>query len=234
MRFKNKLMLLIAIYAFGNNLFSLSAQSLNDSTLSKVIFKNEIGLNVTSLLTDLLGNNNLTEAGDYLLTYKKLNSKGSGALRMGFGIFYKTETSSVSNFDNNLTDQKFNLRIGYEWRENISKRLLYYFGVDGLVGFSQEQSNLISNTFNIRQDDTSLKIGGGPVLGFQFTIFDRMLVGIEGALYASAINQNLKFTGFNFGNPNPGGGNIVPPARSSTGFEVRTLLPKHLFLILKF
>lgn len=217
-----KLTLFLNCFLFAACLFAQEKQENEDKPKT---FKHELGLNVTNLLTDLLGNNNRTDAGDYLISYKKVN--GNKAFRMGATINFSIKKENVFNSNNTLTNQNFQLRLGKEWQHNLSSKLQYYFGGDGIVGFKSEQSSATINNGTIIQTDKVFVVGGGPVLGFQFALLDRLLLGTEGALYA-ALNKNS--TDFNSAPIS----SLQIPSKNSEGLNVQTHLPKFLFLILKF
>jgi hypothetical protein len=201
--------------------YILSAQE--DAPQPEKKLKHELGLNVTNLITDLLGNNNRSDPGTYLLSYKRLN--GKTAFRLGLNVNFSLSQQRFGGFDNNLTNQNIQLRLGKEWRHDIIKRFQYYFGVDGLVGYQSEQSAATINGSTIIQKDGVLLLGMGPVLGFQFAIYEKLLIGTEGSLYATFNRTSTDFTTF---------GTIPIPNRSSNGVIIQTGLPKSLFLILKF
>ena len=203
----------------------LFAQEKQENENKSKTFKHELGLNVTNLLTDLLGNNNRTDAGDYLISYKKVN--GNKAFRMGATINFSIKKEDVFNSNNTLTNQNFQLRLGKEWRHNLSSKLQYYFGVDGIIGYKSEQSSATVNIGTIIQTDKAFSLGGGPVLGFQFALLDRLLLGTEGALYAAFNKNDVNFSGF-------GINTSQFPAKNSQGINLQTHLPKFLFLIIKF
>jgi hypothetical protein len=193
-------------------------------------YKHELGLNVTNLLTDLLGNNNRTDAGVYLLSYKFV--KGNKAIRIGAttNFAFKKE-KSITNSTIDLNNQNFQLRVGQETRHNLSPRLQYYVGFDGIAGYRFEESAATINFNTLIQSDKILLLGLGPVLGFQFTIYDRLQIGTEGSLYAAYSAGSTKFSENFF---RGGGGQILPPNKESNVFNLQTNLPKFLFLILKF
>ena len=213
----------ILITAFFLSTFNIIFAQ-NDTAESKN-FEHEIGLNVTNLLTDLLGNNNRSDPGTYLISYKHL--RGKRAFRVGLNVNY-----AFKNTDNGfgqtikLVNQNIQLRMGKEWRRNITPKFQSYFGFDGLAGLLNEESTAsVTNNFIVQKDRT-LIFGAGPVLGFQFAIFDGLLIGTEGSLYATYNSISTTFETFsNFQNP---------PARTSNGLNIQTNLPKSLFLILKF
>ena len=208
-----------------NCLVFVSALDAQVETAKPKAFKHELGLNVTSLLTDLLGNNNRTDAGNYLITYKKV--KDNTAFRMGVGINVSVKNDNTRNFNIQLNNQNFQLRLGKEWRHSISSKLQYYFGADGLVGSRREENNGAVNTGVIIQSDNTFIVGGGPVLGFQFALYDKLLLGTEGALYANFNRTTRDFQTFNISS-------AAFPSKKSDGFDLQMQLPKFLFLILKF
>lgn len=187
----------------------------------------ELGLNVTSLLTDLLGNNNRGNEGRYLLSYKKLT--GTSAFRLGAALNFKFDKES-SRFNNTLVNQNFQVRLGKEWRHDITSKFQYYFGVDGVAGFVSEESAAVTTNSSITQKDRLMTFGGGPVLGFQFALYDRLLIGTEGSLYATFNSRKISFNTQFFGGVPP----QPIPDRRNTGAAIQTNLPTSLFLILKF
>jgi hypothetical protein len=199
----------------------LSAQ--DDAPQPEKKLKHELGLNVTNLITDLLGNNNRSDPGTYLLSYKRLN--GRSALRVGLNVNYSLTQERFNGFNNNLTNQNIQLRLGKEWRHDIVKRFQYYFGVDALAGYQSEQSAANVSGATIIQKDEVVLVGVGPVLGFQFAIYEKLLIGTEGSLYATFNRTSTDFSTF---------GSIPIPDRSANGLKIQTGLPKSLFLILKF
>ena len=208
-----------------NCLFFIGTLIAQDGAVKPKPLKHELGLNVTSLLTDLLGNNNRVDVGNYLITYKKV--KENTALRMGLGINVSVKNENTSSFNTSLKNQNFQFRLGKEWRHSISAKLQYYFGGDGFVGARREESNGAVNTGVIIQTDNTFTLGGGPVLGFQFALYDKLLLGTEGALYFNFNRNTVDFQTFS-------SSSIAFPSKSSNGFDVQTQLPKFLFLILKF
>lgn len=192
-------------------------------------YRHELGLNVTNLITDLLGNNNRTDAGVYLLSYKFV--KNNKAIRLGATTnFSFNKERSRSGFSVNLNNQNFQVRVGQETRYNISSRLQYYVGFDGIAGYRLEESAATTVSSSIIQSDKSLSIGLGPVIGFQFTIYDRLLIGTEGSLYAAYNVNSTKFSETFFQTPRQS----LPPNKDANVASLQTNLPKFLFLILKF
>jgi hypothetical protein len=191
-------------------------------------YKHELGLNVTNLLTDLLGNNNRTDPGVYLISYKFIAEQH--AFRAGLTSNVATSEISSSFIPTRLKNQNFQLRLGYEKRTNLSSKLQYYVGIDAIGGYKLEENSAATSTSLIVQSDKIITVGGGPVLGFQFALFERLLIGTEGSMYAALNNSSVNFS-------NISSSSSLPPRipnKASQGFNLQTNLPKFLFLILKF
>jgi hypothetical protein len=198
-------------------------------TAETIVYKHELGLNVTNLLTDLLGNNNRTDAGVYLLSYKFVNNNKAIRVGLGVNLNFKKENSFGSELM--LTNQNFQLRIGQEKRHSLSSKFQYYTGFDGIVGYKLEESSASVATGTVIQSDKLLTIGTGPVLGFQFALYERLLIGTEGSLYAA---YNISTVDFRSGIATTGKPAILPPNKDAKIFTMQTNLPKFLFIILKF
>jgi hypothetical protein len=223
MHLLKKLTTLLFFIGCGQILFAQT------KTVDTKNYKHELGLNVTNLLTDLLGNNNRTDAGIYLISYKRVDE--NKALRVGLGINlnFKSENSFGSNLT--LNNQNFQLRIGKEKRHSLSSKFQYYLGFDGILGYKSEESSAASSTGTIIQSDIVYTIGTGPVLGFQFALYERLLIGTEGSLYAAYNNNSISFKNAFVISGRPA---ILPPNKDAKIFTMQTNLPKFLFIILKF
>jgi hypothetical protein len=143
----------------------------------------EIGINFTSFLDEAIdfGGENTT-LNPYLFTYKRLNESGDG-FRLGAGFSLSRSKGDLSgNFfikDAKTATSAIDLRMGSEQQRRISNRWVYYYGFDGLIGFS---------TTSIKTNDTKIEnsrlYGGlGPVLGAQFMLTDRVGLFTEASFY---------------------------------------------------
>jgi hypothetical protein len=164
----------------------------------------ELGVNFTFFLDEALdfGGGN-TSLNPYFITYKKLDESGIG-LRMGAGVSIsqqnnKEELGSTTKADVSQTSSSFNFRFGKEWQHKLTNRLMYYYGFDGLVGFGQSHSKSRANDGDVTTKSNSYRgtLGGGPVVGLQFMITDRIGLYTEGALYLANTyrRSKVKFEG---------------------------------------
>jgi hypothetical protein len=212
--------------------FSFLSQGIAQSKAAETTdYHHELGLNVTNLLTDLLGNNNRTEAGMYLLSYKYVS--GNRATRIGLTTIISSlaETDfSRSGRTVQLNNVNLQLRFGREKRQNLSPKFQYYIGFDGIAGYKLEESVATTTFASFVQSDRTVTVGLGPVVGFQLAIYGRLLIGTEGSLYAA---YNTGTVGFS--NQQISAGSVgLPPRKEKTVYSLQTNLPKFLFIILKF
>jgi hypothetical protein len=206
-------------------IFFISCLSAQEKTAEIPAFKYELGLNATGLLTNLLGNSNQIDLGTYLISYKRL--RGNKAFRLGTTVNVSFRKDNTGSFDTKLNSQNFQLRMGEETRHDISKKCQYYFGFDGLIGYRLEESKGTTNSSFITQKDVNFSLGLGPVVGIQFAVYERLLIGTEGSLYAVYNKNSISF------NNSQSSFNSIP-TRDVEGLNVLTALPKFLFVILKF
>jgi len=161
------------------------------------------------------------------LTYK-IGSK-KHAIRLGAGAVFKESEKSVETFDDTetLRDLSLDLRVGYEFRSSFGNRWIGYFGGDFI--FTQTIDEQINNSgFDIVTiAENKLGIGGGPVLGLQFHLNKKLMVGTEGAFYfiQSKTESNTTFRTFVEFNTE---------AEITKDKELVTYLPATLYLIFHF
>lgn len=183
------------------------------------VHKNEIGMNVTQVLSRTIANDPLV-TNDLAFTYKrKLNKL---YLRTGMDI----NLSLSNNINRELTDNKLFLRVGLEKRYEVEPWLKIYTGLDLYGGYSQ----LIS-TNNVgfgRIELTTTDILGGPrtFMGVHIAMGNRLALEFEGSLQFIYRYTNENLVSFDF----PASNYDV----SSNNSTLSMTLPQSLYLILKF
>jgi len=163
--------------------FSLFAQSDKEKYSG-----HEIGINATAFVKEFLSlNASDVDEGPYMITYKKF--KNGRALRLGLGGQFSQINEDIDGGGNLTTkDNRASLRIGYEWNQAISKRWSFYYGADVITDFTQSTSQTTSflptgQIESVILEKQSLTTGGGPILGIQFFITDKISLMTEGSLY---------------------------------------------------
>lgn len=137
----------------------------------------EIGVNMV-LITRLLFNNenNIDLSSPYLFTYKRITEKGNG-IRVGLG----GSLSYVDLEELDRTDHRHqvDLRVGYEWQKKLTPKWLVYYGVDVISSYSNEGSKNDFLTSILEE----WSLGGGPIMGLQWMINDRVGLSTEAMCY---------------------------------------------------
>jgi hypothetical protein len=116
----------------------------------------------------------------YVLSYKfRPNTKG--AVRLGMGVNgYKITENRGSFADNKiLQNQKYDVRLGYEFNIPLDDRWLSYIGFDGVYGVNNESVSFDSGfDKNIRTTKSS-SVGMAFVLGIRYDFSWRVSLGSE-------------------------------------------------------
>jgi len=171
--------------------FSLrsSGQSSKYSINDFYAYKNELGINFTNVLGNVLSLNPENANSPYGLTYRK--HIGMITFRSAFNI--NVTQREENDFSSGLfINRKLNIvtsdfRIGLEKHLILNKSVLFSYGIDLLGSVGNEKSeiqdfNLGGNTFI----STEKTFGGGlgPVIRLEYKISDRIFISSESTLYA--------------------------------------------------
>jgi hypothetical protein len=219
---------LLYIFFIAIGLHPVFAQKIKDETV--IVPQNkgiELGLNVTSTLAGFFNSGGDRAGTDpYLLSVKIANP--TGAIRLGLhGASKKENTTQCSNnFCGNriLTDATANLRVGYEWRNTMSKQFVFFWGIDGIAKWVTSET--ITNFPNANAVIANKKtgFGGGGVAGVQFWLNKRIALATETSLYAIYLAGNNEL--------------FLPPAAAQktpiSSFEIVPMLPNSLFFTFRF
>lgn len=138
----------------------------------------EYGLNMTGLILEFvpLINRTTGRTGPYSFSYKKF--RGNHAFRMALGAHINpNEAFNISEPLNNI-----NIRIGHEYRKEISKRWRYSRGMDfvALAGSFNSPIGNIGSSLN----NGDIGAGLGFTLGAEYLILPNLSVSSEGMLFA--------------------------------------------------
>ena len=127
-----------------------------------------------------------------MITYKY--HYGSKAFRLGLGgNFSQIDEDTDGNGNRTTNNNRFDIRLGYEWNKQITKRWAFYSGMDILAG--NDFSSSVSDNFERVETSTrTTTVGGGPILGIQFFINSHISLMTEGSLYYKHSMVNTKET----------------------------------------
>ena len=188
----------------------------------------EIGINSTYFLNQFLNfSDKEIPQSPYLLTYKIGTKKH--AIRLGAGGVFKESEKSIETFDDTetLKDLSLDLRAGYEFRNSFGNRWIGYFGADFIYTLTIDEQINNSGFDIVTIANNKSGLGGGPVLGLQFHLTKKLMLGTEGAFYfiQSETKSNTKFENFTEFNTE---------AEIIKDKELATYLPSTLYLIFHF
>jgi hypothetical protein len=170
-------------------------QNFNKKEAIKSYFTNpnELGVNITNVLGNVLSLNPNNINSPYGLIYRR--HIGTSSLRLGLDV--GLSTIEDFSFSNNIQSQKktteraINSRIGYEWHLPINRRFMFSYGLDVVFNRFSDDSEISEFTFNsggsftkfFKSEETTLGFGGGPVLRFDYRFNDRLSLSTESTFY---------------------------------------------------
>ncbi|HYG14532.1 MAG TPA: outer membrane beta-barrel protein [Bacteroidia bacterium] len=217
------LIILSAITAFGQD------------TEEEETPRNQLGINATLFIKQFLTLSNTTQPlnNPFLITYKH-NLANNVWLRAGVGATYDESKNnpndgSPMSTSNNMTT---NLRAGVEWQHGITKRWLFYNGVD--AGYNYNLSRIKTSTVGgfppvpveISTETEEFGFFGGPVLGIEFKINDKISFNAETTLYYTYSESRRRETNPLFGQFNEN--------RFTASSNFRIIVPTSLFFVFSF
>lgn len=196
--------------------------------------KNEIGVNVTSVLGNVLSLNPNNIGTPYSLIYRRHFGKIS--LRLGGN--YKQDNNSTFEFTNGtqknieLSEKAIDARLGFEYHYPISPRFMFSLGIDGTYNRSSDVSNvkefIFTNTGSESNEfesaETTNGYGGGPFIRFDFKFNDRISLSTESTMYYnySKSTDNLIRN------------NTVITSNRDSDQKIQLVLPQALFVNIAF
>jgi hypothetical protein len=152
-------------------------------------YKNEIGINFTNVLGNVLSLNPNNASSPYGLTYRR--HYGNKSLRMGINIDWDNRTESDftnGNFISKELDTKMSeFRIGVEYHIVLNNKMLFSYGADILGLINIEKANVSESKgggfLNFTSQDNLYGVGLGPILRLEYKISDRIFLSSESSLY---------------------------------------------------
>lgn len=162
-----------------------SADSLN-TTPAKFKPQHQVFVNTTFFLKQLINLSNQNIAiSPYIVGYKCFFNKNHGLrLSLGGNFSKKTEFPDTVSVRINR-NYAFDYRIGYEYRHAFGKKWFLQAGVDFAGRYAFTGAKVNSKFDIVTTNTTGNMVGGGPFLGIQFQINNRIALFTETAFYYS-------------------------------------------------
>lgn len=164
-----------------------------DALSSYFTHRNELGVNITNVLGNVLSLNPNNINSPYGIIFRR--HLGSTSLRLGLDV--GIASTEDFTFGNNVQTRKkinektINSRIGYEWHLPINKKFMFSYGLDIIANRFSDDSDLTESSFNsggtvsksFKSEERTFGYGGGPVLRFDFRFNERLSLSTESTLY---------------------------------------------------
>ncbi len=192
-------------------------------------YKNEIGINFTNVLGNVLSLNPENASSPYGLTYRRHLGKISFRSAVNINIT-NTSEDDFSNglfINRTLNIIKSDFRVGLEKHLVLHKKVLFSYGIDILGSIGNEKSeiqdfNLGGTTFV--SNENTYGGGLGPVLRLEYKISDRIFISSESSLYGfvSKTKASLTING------------VQDEDIKSSDFSLILVLPQSLFFNISF
>jgi len=182
-------LLLSACMLFGivNCLMGQDTLSAKKKTNSVPIIQQEFGVNATNLIKQFFSftDNNIS-ISPYAFTYKLFIN--NTALRTGLGVNFSNAEEEDDDFGGRIKTTKsyaIDYRLGIEFPKNVIGNWYVSFGLDFIRTNSGSHTEFLSSFSNTDVITTSKAYGGGPFLGIQFNINDKINISTGSTLYYS-------------------------------------------------
>jgi hypothetical protein len=163
------------------------------------LYKNEFGIDATSFILRFLKFEFSEDQyiQTYYLTYRRLFEKGN--LRSGIGGFIENKDlrSAFAEDINKYNYESFNLnfRIGWEWKNEFSKRWQVFYGCDFRPSYFhiKDDAPFWNGGYANGYEQEVTNFGIAPLIGFRFRLNDRLSLSTETSLSFNYQSENLMY-----------------------------------------
>lgn len=207
-------MRIISFIAFLLIFVNLAAQQ-------KKVYKNDIGINVTSLLSEVIGLGNNTTVPNFNLTYRRSGNNKAFRVSAHAGLDKSDDFNSNTGTTIFLEEKDLRLRLGFEKQMPLSQKFTLIYGLDVLGIY---ETSLSKSSTGFENDIKTISAGAGPVIRFEFKLSDRISLMTESTLYFIRGNENdvVRFFG------------QVQTSSDKSKYSLTTQIPSVLFLNVHF
>lgn len=159
----------------------------------------------------------------YLFSLKIPGARST--FRTGFNARFRNREEESNTGQRLIYERDFHLRGGLEWRRTLTKKFSFYYGVDAIMRYQQEDVDFTTNGGTIELGSNSIGFGGGPLMGLMFHLSPRIMLSTESSLYGMASSGKEK------DQTDPG---TPPTEQKIRQFEVLPSIPNSLYVFFRF
>jgi hypothetical protein len=186
----------------------------------------DLGLNITNVLSSFIGNSNGDLDIESFPFMVKINRKNN-AIRFGLGLNLVNSNELLTDVEQFILNNfQISGRVGFERKKYIGNKFGFFYGLDVISTFRNEESTFSNNVDITNIIENTLGFGGGPVYGFEYYLNKFMYLGAEGSFYGIYTSANRKEI-FEF---NP----TINSERQTSGFNARLTAPTRLYIMVRF
>ena len=186
--------------------------------------KLELGMNITQTLAGFFNSGGQGLPTDPYLFSLKIPSARS-TFRAGFNARFRNREEATNTGQRLIYERDFNLRAGLEWRRTLTKKFSFYYGIDAIMRYQQEDVDFTTNGGTIELGSNSTGFGGGPLMGILFHLSSKIMLSTESSLYGMASSGKEK------DQTDPG---TPPTEQKIRQFEVLPSIPNSLYVFFRF
>jgi hypothetical protein len=153
-------------------------------------YKNEIGINFTNVLGNVLSLNPNNANSPYGFTYRRHGKKMTfrSAFNINISSSEDSDFLSGSFINKTISDQITQARVGLEKHIVLSPKFLFSYGIDFLASYIVNNSSVSSfdsfgGSTTFTNDKNTVGFGIGPMLRLEYKISDRIFISSETSLY---------------------------------------------------
>ena len=175
---------------------TVKAQNIDSININKAT-RWEVGVNGTAFFKQFLTLNlsgsdstKVTLETPYYIVAKFGLKKGIIRLGLGASLSSDNESNAKIADSKTVSNNDFQLRLGYEKQKMVSKRCDVYYGIDLLGGLSEKVISTNSSFDFITLTDRSLTLGIAPVAGLRFHLWPNVMLSTE----TSVRYRNISFS----------------------------------------
>lgn len=186
--------------------------------------KLELGMNITQTLAGFFnsGGQNLP-TDPYLFSLKIPGARST--FRTSGNIRFRNREEASNSGQRLIYEKDIQLRAGFEWRRTLTKKFSFYYGLDAVMRYQQEDVDFNTNGGTIELGKNSTGFGGGPLMGLLFHLSPKIMLSTESSLYGVATSGKEK------DQIDPGSPPIEQKIRQ---FEMLPSIPNSLYVFFRF
>lgn len=201
-------------------------------------FKNEIGVDITALIEQVLNFNPPEFFTPYSATYQGTYKRhlDDFSVRVGIGIRGNNENLNINSVEDERIRNRFQLdyRIGIERQIVLSNRWNFFFGLDYRSSRLTSMNNFgfQNGGWRVGSEFRSISNGLAPLIGIDFRINERIMLQTEASLYGFISNETETPIVTPINN-NPGPNMPSTEVISSKRSGIRFIVPNFLVLSIR-